>query len=148
MVCKKNLPAYLGGNMIFFNWENNYETGFELIDKQHKDYIIIVDQLQNSIVSHNKELFNKYSVEFLTHIHDHFVTENDLMIKHNYHGYFSHKAEHDRFYEKTKNNLANLYDKSTIEINLFFEVTYRWFRNHLDINDRKLARFLIDNNLS
>ncbi len=134
--------------MIFFNWENSYETGYELIDKQHKTYIEIVDQLQNAIVLKNKELFDKYSADFLFHIQEHFVTENNLMQKHNYFSYFSHKSEHDRFYEKTKTNLKDLFTKPIVEINLFFEVTYRWFRNHLDINDRKLARFLIDNNLS
>lgn len=134
--------------MIFFVWDDSFNTGFGPIDNQHKEYIQVIDNLQKSITSQNQALFEKYSAEFIKHLEEHFSTENGLMTKHKYQGYFSHKAEHDRFLDKIKRNLPGLNNQSSIEIDLFFEIAYRWLKNHLDINDRKLTRFLIDNNLN
>jgi hemerythrin len=134
--------------MIFLYWDKYFETGYELIDKQHNEYIGIAEKLQNSVYSQDQALFEKLSEELVEHLDNHFKTENELMVKHNYSGYFSHKAEHDRFLDKVKKNLTGLNKKHTNDINDFFEVLYRWFKNHLEINDRKLSQFLRDNNLS
>ena len=133
--------------MIFFYWDKFFETGFDAIDRQHREFISLAEKLQDSIYSQNTKLFEKYSSEIQSHLENHFETENNLMTKHSFPGYFSHKAEHDRFYDKVKNNLIELNKKPTNDINLFFEMMYKWFKNHLDINDRKLTKFLIDNNL-
>ncbi len=142
---QEDIPVIIGGYMIFFYWDSYYDTGYSLMDTQHKDYIAIVEDLQKSVYSQDQDFFEKQSALFITHLSEHFTTENNLMIKYSYPGYFSHKAEHDRFFDKIKKNLTDLNKKSTNEINNFFEVTYRWFKNHLEINDRKLAKFLIEN---
>ncbi len=145
---QKILPATIGGSMIFFQWDTYFETGNDTIDSQHKDFFSIIDKLQNAIHSENTDHINNLSEEFIAHLNGHFTYENDLMKKLNYPGYFSHKAEHDRFFEKVKRNLKDLDKKPIDEIDSFFEVSYRWFKNHLEINDRKLVKFLKDNNIN
>lgn len=134
--------------MIFFYWDKSFETGYELIDKQHKEFIGIAEKLQNSVYAQDQVLFEKLSEEMITHLNNHFKDENDLMVKYNYPGYFSHKAEHGRFLDKVKRNLAGLNKKHTNDINSFFENIDKWFKNHLEINDRNMAKFLKDINLS
>jgi len=132
--------------MIFFYWDKYFVTGFEEMDKQHQEFIILIDKLQNSVYAQDLESFKKYSAEYIGHLEDHFNFENELMKSENYPGYFSHKAEHDRFFDKMKKGIFELNNRSTNELNAFFEVAYRWFKNHLEINDRKLAKFIKDKN--
>ena len=134
--------------MIFLYWDKYFETGCQIIDNQHSEFIQISERLQKSIYSQDQSSFENSSAEFLAHLENHFNTENELMTANHYPGLFSHKAEHSRFYEKVKKDIAGLNKKSTNDINLFFEVSYRWFKNHLEINDRKLAHFLKDNNIA
>lgn len=132
--------------MIFFHWDKYYETGFEEMDKQHAEFILLVEKLQNSVYSQNSDLFQEHTADFIAHLENHFTFENDLMKNEKYPGIFSHRAEHERFLDKMKKSITDLNKKSTNEINAFFEVGYRWFKNHLEINDRKLAKFIKDKN--
>jgi hemerythrin len=133
--------------MIFFYWDKSFETGYELIDKQHREFIGLAEKLQSSVYAQDQILFEKLSQEIISHLNNHFKDENDLMTKYNYPGYFSHKAEHGRFLDKIERNLVGLNKKHTNEINSFFENIDKWFKNHLEINDRNLAKFLKDINL-
>lgn len=134
--------------MIFFHWDSYFETGHETIDTQHKDFFSHLEKLQKAIHLGDDENFKNLSEGFLTHLNSHFTFENDLMKRHNYPGYFSHKSEHDRFYDKIKRHIRELDKNGEEEIESFFEVSYRWFKNHLEINDRKLVKFLRDNNIN
>ncbi|EGR4173844.1 GGDEF domain-containing protein, partial [Vibrio cholerae] len=41
-------------DIVIFQWNQNFETGIELIDNQHKELVSILNQLANTIVNDNK----------------------------------------------------------------------------------------------
>ena len=134
--------------MVLFYWNKSYETGFDSMDAQHKEFIELSDKLQNSVYDKKQADFQKYSDALLQNLNDHFNFEDELMVMHKFTGLFSHKAEHARFYEKVKKHLLGLNTKPTNDVNTFFETIEKWFVNHLELNDRPLAKFMLDNNLN
>ena len=68
------------------------------------------------------------------------------MKKTNYLGFYSHKMEHERFLNKFFINFNSEKLNTRELINEYFLLMFKWFINHLEINDRKLASHLRSTN--
>ena len=128
--------------MDFITWSENDSIKVEIIDKQHKDFFDIINELYLTLGlqkdNETKELLIRLSEE----IKIHFDTEEKLMKNNKFGGYFSHKLEHDRFYNKLNQFRDAVLDEKDI-VNLeFLNSLKRWFYNHIDFNDRKLGEYL------
>jgi len=123
-------------------WKEEYCTNVKIIDDQHHNFIMKLNILLTITPDKQPDKFSAELSLLVDEIKIHFDTENNFMKKYKYLGYFSHKSEHDRFLKKLSDIIENIEnnDKNITE-ELIYSF-YKWFINHLEINDRKLAIFL------
>lgn len=116
--------------------------GIEIIDNQHESIHKLAVELTNAF-SENKTYDVKYIMgKIVEEMTIHFETEENFMKEHNCFE-ISHALEHQRYLEKTKNFYKAIKaDKKNSETE-FLQSFRLWFYNHLELNDRKLAKVII-----
>ncbi len=114
----------------------------ETIDKQHEKIAKTINDIYDSQIKQNSKAVQDLLAKLLEELEIHFETEEKLMKGNRFPGYFSHKLEHDRFYnnilhtaEQIKLGTENLDEEK-------FNGIKRWFFNHIEINDKKCGKFL------
>ena len=123
-------------------WDDKLKTGIPTIDEQHQ---FIVEALSKIRISKLKkvELFQLLS-DLQTYLPSHFDLEEKYMIDTNYPEYASHKADHDKVSEDTKNILTqNKPDanpsKIAVEVVKYMQ---NWFLDHYTNVDVIMADYL------
>ncbi|MBN2612300.1 MAG: hemerythrin family protein [Bacteroidales bacterium] len=85
-------------NSVFFPWKEEYATGIDVIDSQHKRLIELIDKLYNTFMQRSeKEHMQQILKEILDYASYHFDTEATLMRKYNFPKTIEHTAMHDAF---------------------------------------------------
>jgi len=79
------------GSMSHFVWQQQYEMGNDLIDKEHKDLFDLAEIL---VSSRTKKQLLQNIEPLYQHVEEHFTAEEVLMKKLNYHAYAEHNKEH------------------------------------------------------
>ena len=127
-------------------WTKDLYGGVKIIDKQHKGYFKIVDDLLNMTLNRqHSEKKIAASFKFLRmYIIEHFATEETLMTKYDYPLYGDHKRRHIYFRKK----IAELHEVSKYTKNsrdlakqMHF-ILVDWFLNHVKITDKKMSAYL------
>jgi hemerythrin-like metal-binding protein len=121
-----------------FVWKPEYNFNIAVIDKQHKYFVSIINELYSAILSLEtrsrlKEIFTKltdYAVE-------HFATEEKYFVEFNYEGAKEHKLKHDEL----KAKIAELQDQLSMDkLELSFDLIdflESWLVDHLAVMDAK-----------
>ena len=131
-----------------FEWKPEYSVNIEKLDGQHKDFIIIMNKLYDSI-SGKKEgaILQDIFAELVAYAKFHFQTEETYFDEFGYPGTLEHKKAHLEFFEK----VAALKEKSADhEIEISFELIdflEDWLLNHLADVDQKYSSFLNEKGL-
>lgn len=134
---------------MYITITKNELTSFKIIDEQHKEFIDLVNALHDNLEIKNLKIEKELLGKVVDHLRIHFDTEEKFMLETKFHGYISHKLEHDRFYGK----IAELYDKlqkdkkSVVDKELLRSMK-NWFFNHLDFKDKKCTAFFIEKGIS
>ncbi|OGU54321.1 MAG: hypothetical protein A2V66_14160 [Ignavibacteria bacterium RBG_13_36_8] len=128
-------------------WTENDSVNVKIIDHQHREIISIINELHSLLNSNDAQKIYSLTNKLYESLKIHFQTEEYFMTEHNYPGYISHKLEHDRYKTKISDFKESL-EKGKIVLNLeIFNSLKKWFYNHLELNDKKLGRFLTSQNL-
>ena len=125
-------------------WTKNLETGFDIIDVQHKELVDRINILLNATKNREGKEEIVETIEFLiSYVDEHFGTEEKLMIKYNYPKYAEHKKLHDYFVEEVKQMLKDFLDKGGTS-NLVVRLNgtlIKWLIDHIMKVDKELAKF-------
>ena len=113
-----------------------------VIDQQHVNIANTINDIHDSFIIQNNNNIKNLLGRLLEDLEIHFETEEKLMKENRFQGYFSHKLEHDRFYnqilqstDKVRNGTESFNEEKLDGIK-------RWFFNHIEINDKKCGEFL------
>ncbi len=128
--------------MNFISTDENTLVGIEAIDKQHKEFVKILNKLYSLKNSQDVEKKKEEMQKLEAHIKEHFQTELDLMVKYKDPGYISHKLEHERMEKKISQEVRKFAANPGTISEEFLNDLKRWFFNHLEFNDRKLAKHI------
>lgn len=125
------------GSMPHFVWEDCYAIGNQEVDKQHKDFFVLVDAL---LISKRKEDLSANLHLLYQHVEEHFRTEEALMKKFQFHGYKGHEKEHHAMLEKLVaiENKINASGWDGVDIN---EFVGRWTK-HIVNSDMRFESYL------
>lgn len=130
------------GQINFINLTSAETLEIDSIDKQHFELASLINKVNNSFINNDCESIKRNFHDLLLHMKLHFEHEEKLMIENKFDGFYSHKMEHQRFYS----NLKMLEGESTESDKLFdieiLESIRRWYFNHIEIKDRKLAEYI------
>ena len=128
--------------MSTFLWEPSFEVHINKIDEQHKKLVETVNLLYDAILAgeSTKALAHIFErmVEYVTF---HFMTEEELMVKHDFPGYLEHKREHEDCTQKVLDFKKQFESgKEAISIDLIAFLV-NWLHHHLLYLDMKYKDF-------
>ena len=129
-------------NFEIFPWNENFKTGVEIIDQQHRQLVDILNRLAKQFVSGS---FNQGDmVKILGELSDyaayHFDTEEKIWRRH-FSGHpmlSAHERAHHDFFEKVRQISENRGQVEEFIDDLFGFLT-RWLAFHILDNDRRMA---------
>jgi hemerythrin len=129
-------------------FEKDHYVDVEIIDEQHKAIADQINLIYKSIlVLDKKSVLIKFK-SLLEKLEIHFETEERLMKETRFLGYFSHKLEHDRFYnqmlKKTEQYAIGIEQIGTEQL----KGIRNWFFNHIELNDRKCSEHLAEHGIT
>ncbi|MHC6204675.1 bacteriohemerythrin [Breznakiellaceae bacterium SP9] len=128
-----------------YQWDSSLETGYEQIDKQHKQLVQAVNNLMEASRSEKGDQAVMQTLDFLTgYTIKHFADEEKLQMKFNYPDYLNHKHIHDDF-KLTVKVLTSRIIKEGPTPSLINEVSASvgsWLLNHIKGDDFRMAAFV------
>lgn len=128
------------------HWKDEYTTGLEVIDSQHKSIMETLSKIYDALtnVEINQTLVDEFVRDFDFYITVHFETEEKIMQDVDYPRYEGHRRSHQFFVNKYKDQ-SRFYGK-TPHIHIFTlhlaDTLGEWLDEHLSTSDRELAEFL------
>ncbi len=142
--------------MLSIKWnDEKMNLGIDLIDKQHKELLNLINNIMYSIENNNQiEDIEKIVEKVLDYAKYHFRTEENLFTKYNLDtdDINRHKKEHKDFVDKAKNIYSDLNNDKSIKNNYGIEILTdlynyltRWLVHHIINEDKKI--FKIKENL-
>lgn len=128
--------------MSLIVWTESEILNVDKIDCQHKSIAGILNSMYDNLGKDDKKKEVELSEQLVKEIRIHFDTEEELMKRYSYVNFFSHKLEHDRYYNKVL-RFAEGIKSGTESITLdFLQSAKRWLFNHLELNDKKCGKYL------
>ncbi len=130
--------------MSFLEWGDEYMTGIESVDNEHKGAVEIINRLYElsgtNERSHIAELLNVLYHETKAH----FDNEERLMKEYKIFNYFSHKAQHDRLLRILKEFISEYGNNNKELSEQFLVLLHDWMINHYKFHDGKMGRELVE----
>lgn len=133
-----------------FKWNEDYKTGVELIDEQHKKLFEIGNRAYELLK--NRLYTDKYDkiLEIIEELKDytifHFQTEENYLLENKCKTFFSHKVQHDDFIKKLDcTNSSNIDESQEEYIMELLQFIYKWIDGHILGNDKYTLAALKDN---
>ncbi len=128
--------------MSFIELTENEIVNIEEVDMQHRKIAELINKLHKELGAKSEGESMRLLKDLKDALREHFDTEENLMKEHNYVNFFSHKMEHDRFYNKVSDYAGEI-KEGKIKLDLeFLKSARRWFFNHFELNDKKCATHL------
>ncbi len=137
-----------------FPWNNQFNTGIEIIDSQHKKLVEILNKLARTVAFDSKEIsINDALDELLDYTEYHFATEEAIWNSHFHYDALEeeHIAIHKNFTETINKLKLQLKESSINEISQeTLSLLSKWLASHILESDRYMSYIIIalKNNIS
>lgn len=125
-----------------FIWKKDYEMNVPEVDKQHKYLFELGNKITNLVFSENNSVLpgeiSTILTELMNYANYHFKCEEEVMEKHGFVHFRTHKNEHSYFI-KTLERIAGA-DKDPIDketLSKLLDFIYLWITNHILKSDMK-----------
>lgn len=139
-----NSSISVTSNFQVARWHSQYETGYTLIDDQHKSLFHAINALNTAMLAgRGEELLQRTLKTLRNYTTIHFETEEQFMRHYGYPGYLEHKAKHQRLREQVErfNQQEKTGSISKLTINVSHFLT-NWLIDHIKDEDQKMIVFL------
>ncbi len=128
--------------MAFIDFTESELVNVKDIDNQHLKMVNIINRIHSGISNTSNYNYTSDLQALIDEIEIHFETEERYMKENLFPGYYSHKLEHDRFFNQMVNNFEKMKEDRSSNIGEQLNSFKRWFYNHLDLSDKKCGTFL------
>ncbi len=130
-----------------FEWQQEYELGIEIIDKQHQMFVEILNKLYNSILEmKTKRTISQLLKELVQYKKFHFKTEEKYFKRFKYAGAPEHIKEHKKLASQVEVFMER-YKKGGDIIQELLDFLEDWLINHLQTQDKKYVKCFHDHGL-
>lgn len=120
-------------------WLDNYNTGIDEIDIQHRQIVGYLNQLFEAKKARNAQLINEVIDGMIDYTMSHFTFEEVLMEQAEYPFARAHKSVHDTFVKRVERFRERFLAGEDISEE-FFSVLKRWLVNHIQRDDAAYVR--------
>ncbi len=135
--------------MSLIQWSEDLDIGFELIDKQHKVLVNMINELYDAMMEiKGQEALRKVVNRMVEYAAIHFMVEEKWMVEFDYENYTEHKKIHDDFTRKAldlKNQLSEEGFVLSLDVLNFLR---DWLIGHIQGTDRKYISCFRENGVS
>jgi len=138
-------------NKVFSNisWKDEFNTGVDEIDDQHKILLNILNESSTKLSSDNsRSLLLDITQDLLAYALYHFETEESLMQQYQYQktddsSMQQHLKEHRGFSQQVVNVREQLLSDQEIDVDELLNFLYQWLINHILKVDKALAKVIL-----
>ncbi|MDR2102886.1 MAG: bacteriohemerythrin [Treponema sp.] len=130
---------------MFYQWDSTLETGYDVIDNQHKQLVAAVNDLLDACRNGKGKEAIASTMDFLTgYTIKHFMDEEKIQIKYNYPDFLTHKRYHDEFKVLVGRFTRRLIREGPTEliINDVCASIGDWLLNHIKGDDFRMAAYI------
>ncbi len=134
--------------MALITWNSAYSVGVKQIDEQHKQLIMMINQLHLSMLKgEGGKVLDEVIKSVINYTKTHFSAEEILMKKYGYEGFDEHKKIHEEFINKVDEFEKKLAkgDLISIEVMNFLK---DWLLNHIQGTDKKYTQYFNEHGLN
>lgn len=129
--------------MTLIRWDDNYTTGIDMVDEQHRKLIEMINDLHKAMSeARGREVMGDILDRLLKYTVYHFETEEQLMKKHSYPKYLTHFTEHQNLTKEVKDFQARFNAGERMITIKFIEFLSSWLNNHVLDSDKKFGAFV------
>lgn len=123
---------------MHFSWKEEYEMGISVIDKQHKYFVSLINELYDAILAGQtdkklKEILSKL-IDYAT---EHFATEESYFDEFHYEGSDEHKIKHKELKKSVLDFQKRLKEDKVIASFNLVNFLEDWLSEHLKDVDFK-----------
>jgi hemerythrin len=125
-----------------FEWKEEYSTGIDEIDRQHKELLSMIEKIYN--IGQNileKDYVDQLLKELVIKLHEHFDCEEELMKKYNYPKLDDQIQQHKQIYENIQQQIVEVRKEQFRLLQLLFHLG-RWFVDHDNKFDKELGKYI------
>lgn len=122
--------------MALIQWSQDYETGLEMIDFQHKKLVSFLNDLHHAIETEGEtSLLVEITLgELIKYTGYHFRDEEEMLLKANYPDFEAHQQKHIKLKERVMTFKERYDNKETIGAELLAFLK-EWLVNHIQHSD-------------
>ncbi|MDR2375561.1 MAG: bacteriohemerythrin [Treponema sp.] len=128
-----------------YNWDKSLETGNQMIDEQHKQLVVALNNFLNARTEKKSNAELKKSLDFLNdYTIKHFFEEERLQKKHQYPDYENHRNLHEGLKKVVRDLQTQLIMKGPSDA-LFDDVQAKvgdWLIAHIKNQDAKIGAYM------
>jgi hemerythrin-like metal-binding protein len=130
---------------LIIEWQRAYATGIDFFDKQHKEFIELINQLYMANLvgwSYSQEVFKRIIRWALGHIQN-LHNEETVMERVGYPTRKIHGREHVVFIKEVLAQARAMQKNQKVNVGAFVLFSRDWMQSHVGISDRDLGSYLI-----
>ena len=116
--------------MAYIIWTDDFSTGINVIDSQHKRIIHYINQLTDAQNLKEPELLSEVLVNLIDYTFSHFAFEESLMEEAGYNAVAIHKQTHNAFREKI-NKYQDRHKQGEDISEELFQLLNVWLMSHI-----------------
>ena len=148
MITKNDYPDTRNtGPAIIVEWDDKYSTGIELIDNQHKQLVLLTNQLYQACMSGDEALgtvFKEAMGRMVEYVRFHFGAEQELLQRIKFPNYAEHAKQHADLIKQIL-EAANSFEQGKKFVANRFVLTLRdWILGHIGYYDKVYAAYVAD----
>ena len=128
-------------------WGDQFATGIEPIDNQHKELVLLTNQLYKACLSGNDAVdstFKDTMSAMVEYVKYHFAAELELLKRINYPYYNEHKAQHDSLIKEILIAVGEYQSGKKFTPHLFVRTLKDWVFSHIAYYDKGYAAFVAE----
>ena len=139
--------ALSSGNTEIVTWGDQYATGIELIDSQHKNLVVLTNDLYKACLTGHEVIdtaFKEAMHKMAAYVSFHFSTEQELLEKIEFPSWKDHAKEHDKLVQDIL-EAAKEYEAGRRYTPYVFVRTLRdWVFGHIAYFDKLYSAYVVE----
>lgn len=129
--------------MALLEWKDQYCTGIEAVDHEHRELIDLINRLHDELMKqHSKSSVEAFFGDLLKGITAHFALEERFMREHRYNGLPAHKSDHERLLDEIRDIMDGCLEADEIDQSTLVGRLDAWFSRHFETHDARLHKAL------
>ena len=145
MVNKDSYISPISASEDLVTWDERYMVGIPLIDEQHKELVLLTNQLYRACFNGNEAtVFPETMSRMVEYVRFHFGAELELLKRINYPDYSTHKNQHDTLVLKILEAVQEYKPGRKFVPNHFARTLKDWIFSHIAIYDKIYAAYVAD----